>query len=50
MSTMTSPLLCAKVECSDNCLGYTTFSVSWFRYVEDDEIGFEKSLALSVFV
>jgi len=29
---------------------YTTFSVSRFRYVEDDEIGFEKSLAPCVFV
>ena len=28
----------------------TTFSVSQFRYVEDDEIGFEKSLAPCVFV
>ena len=28
----------------------TTFSVSRFRYVEDDEIEFEKSPALCVFV
>ncbi len=31
-------------------LKHTTFSVSRFRYVEDDEIGFEKSQPPCVFV